>query len=41
MQLLPAVKLLGIQTTNNSGDFSIHLHIALDIVGSPAIQHFE
>src|ERR1700733_7293145 len=41
MQLLPAVKLLGIYDHQQFRRFPIHLHISLDIVGIPAIQHLE
>ena len=41
MKLLPAVKLLRIDHDQQFGRLPIHLHIPLDVVSIPAIEHFE
>ena len=41
MKLLPAVKLLSIDHNQQFGRLPIHLHIPLNVVGIPAIEHFE
>jgi hypothetical protein len=41
MKLLPAVKLLRIDHDQQFGRLPIRLHIPLDVVSIPAIEHFE
>ena len=41
MKLLPAVKLFRIDDNQQFGGLPVHLHMPLDVVGIPAIEHFE
>src|SRR5260370_27962731 len=41
MKLLPAVKLLRIDDDQQFGRFPVNLQMSLDVVGIPAIKHFE
>ena len=41
MKLLPPVKLLRIDDNQQFGRFPVHLQMPLDVVGVPAIKHFE
>src|SRR5580704_13499631 len=41
MQLLPAVKLLRIDDNQQFGRLPVHLQMSVDVVGIPAIKHFE
>ena len=41
MKLLPAVKLLSIDDNQQFGRLPIDLHILLNVVSIPAIEHFE
>ena len=41
VKLLPAVKLLRADDNQQFGRFPVHIQMSLDVVGIPAIEHFE
>ena len=41
MKLLPAIKLLRVNDDQQFGRFPVGLHVSLDVVGVPTVEHFD